>query len=204
MRKADAIGVGMGLVLLAVASCQYLGEKRRQREELAFECSYRLRYLYNSYIVFKGDGGTLVPEILSTSSFTNRSSLPVDLPAKVFGRLCLPNILHQKNLVCPRDVRRPAETLANLNNANISYFLGVYDGFDDSETILAGNRNFTDSTGVVRSAAELSFGWRPNQGLHGTNGYLLFGDGSVRLTTSAQLRSAMTNGDNQHTVFLIP
>jgi hypothetical protein len=160
--------------------------------------------MYYTYLAAQNDGVALVPEIPSASSFTNTTSLPVDLPAKVFGRLCLPNMLRPFQLACPRDLRRAAETVSSLKNSNISYFWGVYDGFGDSETILAGNRNFTDSTGVVRSAADLSFGWRPNQELHGTNGYLLFGDGSVRLTTSAQLRSAMTNGDNQHTVFLIP
>lgn len=106
-------------------------------------------------------------------------------------------------LVCPADERKPAETIRDMSNTNISYFVGVNATDTSPQSFLAGDRNL--GPGITPDA---EYGFSPANGRgndvtitgpicwslkmhsHGNPigaGNILMGDGSVQQTTSRGL-----------------
>jgi hypothetical protein len=201
MRKVDAIGIGIGVVAIVLAGLAF-GAKRIRRGSVA-ECPHHLKEIYVSYEVFTSEGGVLFPEFQSKSSTANLISIPPGRVADAYRLLCS-NGLASASTVCPRDTRRPASTVVSLTNSNLSYFISINTEAHEPNIILAGNRNLSESKRAIHLATESLLRWRPNEGLHGTNGYLLLRDGSVRLAGEDELRALAKRPVNNSNVILIP
>jgi prepilin-type processing-associated H-X9-DG protein len=113
-------------------------------------------------------------------------------------------------LVCPADERKPANTLTNFGNSNLSYFVGVSAGETYPQSLLGGDRNLGAGTKPDRE-----YGFSPESGrgndvaiqtnsqsgpvcwslkMHslgnsGGAGNILFGDGSVQQVTTLSFRT---------------
>jgi len=127
-----------------------------------------------------------------------------------------------KVLACPNDRARIgagdfADTPRSLMNTNarnraISYFAGMHAFYENTQTLLAGDRNIDNGTGATGSCgpARLASGatsfdparldrvkWGPE--LHGANGNIAFNDGSVQMlqgtNLQVQLQRGLTGGD---------
>jgi len=124
-----------------------------------------------------------------------------------------------KVLVCPADAGTPslAENwisqpaglaLKGYQNGAVSYFIGLHAMPNSPASLLSGDRNIAPTARnagcslMTGNVATLLGSNDPNvrwtNAIHGTFGHLLFGDGSVRFTTSEELRSVNPdNGDVQ-------
>lgn len=86
----------------------------------------------------------------------------------------------------------------NYRNLSISYFIGLSGSFHTPRYILAGDRNVFGDTTATSCSAGVSPASALNTStvawindVHGLSGNLLFFDGSVEQTTTAQLRAAV-------------
>lgn len=96
-------------------------------------------------------------------------------------------------LVCPTDQsRHPANDFSELNNSNISYFVGANADYSLPNSILAGDRNITNSGAgdvtIVRLADGTAVSWTPE--LHHSKGNVLYADGRVDELNSLWLTRA--------------
>jgi prepilin-type processing-associated H-X9-DG protein/prepilin-type N-terminal cleavage/methylation domain-containing protein len=90
----------------------------------------------------------------------------------------LANILvAPKILICPADTRLPATNFAALQNANVSYFVGVNADYAKPMSILAGDGNLATTATLLRAAAGSGLAWTSAQ--HCFKGNVLFADGHV-------------------------
>lgn len=112
-----------------------------------------------------------------------------------------------KILVCPSDTRRPARSLAELKNDNISYFMGL----DIDETrplmLLAGDRNLTVNRVPVKSGLLIvttndMLGM--TEKLHGDSVNIALVDGSVQIVGRARLKVFSAGFGNITNHLLIP
>jgi prepilin-type processing-associated H-X9-DG protein len=100
-----------------------------------------------------------------------------------------------KILLCWNDKERTnAISWENLNNQNVSYFVGVDATHDSSTNILAGDRNLTLNNvpvnlGLVSFTPGSVAGWTKK--IHNNQGNLLLSDGSVQQYGIPRLREAM-------------
>lgn len=86
-------------------------------------------------------------------------------------------------LVCPQDTRRsPVKFGSSLQNANVSYFLGVDANEMRPTDILSGDRNVTNGTRVTKGLMTITpnsrIGWE--HGPHNGYGNILMADISVQ------------------------
>ena len=118
-----------------------------------------------------------------------------------------------KLLICAVDTRTPASSFATLRNENVSYFIGKDADETKPQTILAGDRNITSSTG--NGSTDYAFGtylgtsidaaWMNT--MHVNAGNLLLSDGSVQQTTTQQLRDQISealSGGSTNVMFSLP
>jgi prepilin-type processing-associated H-X9-DG protein len=151
--------------------------------------------LYIAYDVSVRDGQLELLEI--------RNAMPADLIQ--YYRIMATNGLSRVSTVCPNDSRKAGDSMANLQLTNISYFLSLGDPqLDDAEQILAGDRNIGEPGTFVRLRRNSGLTWRPELGLHGNRGNLLFRDGSVRATDEQALRAAIDKPANERNWIGIP
>ncbi len=84
-----------------------------------------------------------------------------------------------KILLCPADIdRQPALNFSLLQNSNMSYFVGVIADYNVPLSIVAGDRNITN-TGATASLVNGSSGLRWTSELHFFKGNVLFADAHV-------------------------
>jgi type II secretory pathway pseudopilin PulG len=112
-------------------------------------------------------------------------------------------------LVCPADRRKPADTLTNFSNINVSYFVGASANDEEPTSLLGGDRNlapgatskddygFSPENGrgndvAIQTNTQASpVCWSLKMHSHGIAtgaGNILLGDGSVQQITSGSLR----------------
>lgn len=88
-----------------------------------------------------------------------------------------------KILVCPNDKKRsPAANFAfGFSDHNLSYFLGLDSGKENTSSLLSGDRNLTNrpppGNVVVSVTTNLMLGW--GKDLHSGKANVCFGDGSA-------------------------
>ena len=70
--------------------------------------------------------------------------------------------------------------------------------------LLAGDRNVTTNSGVIIGALAESIQWQPSMGLHGSQGNILFSDGSVRQANSADLKELVARDRSSTNRLAIP
>jgi prepilin-type processing-associated H-X9-DG protein len=100
-----------------------------------------------------------------------------------------------KILICPADTRRAAKRFDELQNVNLSYFVGldVKDRESRSQMFLSGDRNITNGLAPVKSILKLPptrpTGW--NETMHNGQGNVFLADGSVQRFTGESLRKSL-------------
>ena len=99
-------------------------------------------------------------------------------------------------LVCPKHSRNAASHWKTLKSKNISYFLNPVAVFDDSVSVLAGDRN-------IRALPNGTFEWDATQGLHGDHGNLVFADGHVEQDVTSDRLNAVFSGATNGNIKLI-
>jgi hypothetical protein len=122
-------------------------------------------------------------------------------------------------LVCPADERKPANSITNLANTNISYFVGVNANDTYPQAILGGDRNLGPGT-----TPDPEYGYSPADGsgndvtingpvcwslkMHSRGnpagaGNIMLGDGSAQQTTSGNLRDNWVKGAMEKNVIYL-
>ena len=102
-----------------------------------------------------------------------------------------------KILLCPVDTARTnAYSFGpNLNNWNISYFVGIEAAITNPAAFLCGDRNITNGLplrgGILDLPANRPVGW--TQRIHVNQGNVCFADGSVHQLTTAGLRQGLAS-----------
>lgn len=127
-----------------------------------------------------------------------------------------------KILWCPSDERRRAaaafnpsplasETPSSFGNQHISYFLGLNASEDQPQTILAGDRNLTNESGVLGPGRHVLVAGSKlglDDQIHQNSGNILLGDGSVQRLTSGRLRDqfrdALSDSGLASNIWLFP
>jgi prepilin-type processing-associated H-X9-DG protein len=103
-------------------------------------------------------------------------------------------LVSPKLLVCPADNRAAATNFAGLQNANVSYFVGVDADYSQPNSLLSGDRNLTNDFGarstILRLGPLSSLRWTAE--LHRFKGNLLFADGRVLERNTPGLTAAAT------------
>lgn len=96
-----------------------------------------------------------------------------------------------KILLCPADGRTEATRFAGLQSENVSYFVVANARYGHAMSVLAGDRNLTNTLGSAPVAEALpSFRWTHE--LHAFKGNLLFADGHIEKHNNASLASIAT------------
>jgi prepilin-type processing-associated H-X9-DG protein len=95
-------------------------------------------------------------------------------------------------LKCPKDSRSPQAQWVELQNKNISYFIGLDAEMTDKKTILSGDRHLNGiSNSVVDIQSLKPSTWNGSESRHGTMGNILFSDGGVRQVSSQELQNVL-------------
>jgi len=109
-------------------------------------------------------------------------------------RMLTNDFLEPKYFRCPSDKRKAANSLKELKNQNVSYFVGV----DISEAMpamwLTGDRNLTTNksdvrTGLITLTTNDSLGWSDK--MHNQYGQVGLADGSVQQTHTVTVHSLL-------------
>ena len=106
------------------------------------------------------------------------------------NELTMPRILY-----CPSDSQRDwaHNSWPSLSNSNLSYFVNVDAVETNITVVLAGDRNLTNGTRIVRGMLSLPpdrpVGWTAD--MHEQQGNVLLVDGSVQQITTLRLRDAL-------------
>ncbi len=100
------------------------------------------------------------------------------------------DLQNPKILVCPADrARLVASDFQDFNNLNISYFVGANADYGQPNSILAGDRNITNTSAAVSTILRLADGtsveWTDE--MHVNKGNVLYADGRVEELNSAGL-----------------
>lgn len=97
-----------------------------------------------------------------------------------------------KILICPADTRLPAANLSALQNANLSYFVGVNADYGKAGSVLAGDRNIVNlplsNPSIVHGGAGNQLRWTKE--LHERKGNVLFADAHVEEWTPSLLAAS--------------
>jgi prepilin-type N-terminal cleavage/methylation domain-containing protein/prepilin-type processing-associated H-X9-DG protein len=80
-------------------------------------------------------------------------------------------------LVCPADRRPAATNFSELQNSNVSYFVGVTADYSEPMSILSGDGNLSGPASLVHGASGRRLTW--SAAVHRYKGNVLFADGHV-------------------------
>ena len=109
-----------------------------------------------------------------------------------------------KLLVCPADSRPPAANFSALQNANLSYFIGVDAEYDKPGSILSGDRNIANvppsNPTIVHGGTGNRLRW--TEELHELKGNVLFSDAHVEEWTQPLLAASPNNAGPTADYFL--
>lgn len=109
-----------------------------------------------------------------------------------------------KILICPADTRLPAVNFSALQNANLSYFIGVNADYDRPGSVLVGDRNLANVThpspSIVHGGAGNQLRW--TRELHEYKGNVLFSDAHVEEWTPTLLAASPNSAGTTADYFL--
>lgn len=200
MSRNDWLGLSLACVvlwaLMIACHAQFRGTAVKT------ECSAHLKNLYWAYEAFSSERGAPITEVSARLGGTKELVLDPAAVASHFRVLCS-NGISFKQLVCPLDSRKAAPSLSALSAHNISYFISVASQDEADRRILAGNRNIAPAGTILRQTNSV-LRWREEMGLHGSYGYILLYDGTVKAMDNDGLKSLSTNRENQANIFAVP
>jgi type II secretory pathway pseudopilin PulG len=173
-----AIVVGVVVLLAAaVVPAVVRANFKASRES----CVARLKQTGIAARIFETDNGGDYPWAIPTNrggtlEFTTSGSETFRHFQVLSNELNTPRVI-----LCPEDLRSQALSWAGLSNSNISYFVNLDTTNELPESVLGGDRNISErSSFILEARSQAPPKWVPSVGLHGAQGYLLFGDGSVQ------------------------
>jgi prepilin-type N-terminal cleavage/methylation domain-containing protein len=197
------------LVLLAVLVAMLAPTRPRSR----IACKYNLKQIGTAFRMWANDNSNAYPMEVSTN---NGGSREFAFGPDVFRHFqAMQNELRQSPqlVLCPYDIKRFAATnFINIDNSNISYFVGITVSATNTSTdvFLSGDRNITNELGSRRGLQRLttndSAGWTIDNhgGADDPTGNILLSDGSVQQMNTSRLRQALKKPGVAPTVVAVP
>jgi competence protein ComGC len=100
-------------------------------------------------------------------------------------------------LTCPADKRRPIRVFESLANSNLSYFVVLNADGEHPEMALAGDRNLTNGSSLVRGVLTLTTNRPPGwtRELHNTCGQIVLSGGSVEQLSTPRLQAGLQSSE---------
>jgi hypothetical protein len=146
--RRDLIVVIAVVTFLSLFIMTPASQRARQKVE-RISCVNNLDQIGTAYRIWANDNGGLFP-----FNMTNASSGSTEISHGDDGRWVWRNFeLMAKQLgsepqilTCPADERKPATTLSNIANTNISYFVGDVGDGSNPQSLLGGDRNLGPGT----------------------------------------------------------
>jgi prepilin-type N-terminal cleavage/methylation domain-containing protein/prepilin-type processing-associated H-X9-DG protein len=199
------------IAIIAVLAALLLPALTRSKQRAQrIECIANLKQLGTAFHIFAHDhqgkfpmqvsvteGGAMEyvqagNEVAGTFYFSYRQFIPLG------NELVAPRLL-----LCPAEMDRPpAMAFGTLQNSNLSYFVGVNADYNQPESILAGDRNITNSAKATASLVRGAYKLRWTQELHVFKGNLLFADAHVEERNNASMD--LPAGTPPNVTFFLP
>ena len=179
------IAILAGLLLPALA--------RSKSKAIITQCRNNVRQTGTGFRLWSDDNNSHYPQQAPVAKGGAMEAVLRGETFRVFQ--CMSNELSTPRLlVCPADDRAPAANFASLQNANLSYFVGVDADESNPRLFLSGDRNLAVNgtpaqTGLVKVKTSDSLSW--TEEMHRGEGNVGKADGSAWAFTSAQLQQAL-------------
>lgn len=189
------VGCAIGMAFLVVP----------KRKPCRMSCANNLRMDGIAIAEYVADHNGMLPHSVSTNEGGSLEHVGIQEAAYLHYRALAQYFPTPLSVHCPQDTRQPATDWSHVWNSNISYFYGLDSSVTLPRSMLMGDRNISGQSGRIldlRRGADL--GWVRSIGLHGAQGNVLFGDGSVEMLTSEALRSAITKTGTESNRVAVP
>lgn len=195
------------IAILAALLLPAFGKAREQARRAS--CVNNLRQLGVAFHSFAHDHGSRFPmqvpasEGGSLTSAIGTNGIPDEIAPAYRHLQSLSNeLVTPKLLICPADVRIPAEKFSRLENENVSYLVAVNSTLGKSSDVLSGDRNIVTgtATGVLQTDASENLHLRWTDELHRTQGNLLFADGHVEKQNNPALQKTFTQSGSSSVI----
>jgi hypothetical protein len=184
------------LAIVAVAAFFFLTQSRRARRSSRVGCIAFLHQIGVTFRLSANDNDGAFP----------MTKLPLTNSAAFYFRAAWDQMSSPKMLVCDTDLRKPSITFSNLQDENISYFLGLDASDQSPDSILSGDRNITLNPTPPGKIWELgtnkNVGW--SKLLHQGRGNILLSDGSIQTVEEKKLRSILSKTGNPTNRIVMP
>ena len=185
------------IAILSVMLLPVLSKTKGRSKQIA--CLSQLKQIGLGFISFAHDHGDKFPFQVSTKDGGTLELLQIaqqsgDEVLYAFRHFqAISNEVNEpKIFVCPADFRTPADTMREMKNDNVSYFLAVTADWSRPDSLLAGDRNISDGESkgsIVKWTAMSKPVW--TRAIHEFQGNLLFAGGHVERTGNSGLAVAM-------------
>lgn len=194
MTLLDLLVILVVITILAVLILPSM--MRPARSHFGLQCVNNLKQIGLAARIWEGDNNDKYPWAVSC---TNGGSMELTTGFGAFRsfQVMSNELSTPKTLICPQetDAYRFIATNFNLNNSNISFFVGVDANEGRPTMILSGDHNITNGMRLRNSLLDLitnrPAGWTTE--VHNKVGNLLLADGSVQQVSISGLRQTITN-----------
>jgi prepilin-type processing-associated H-X9-DG protein len=196
-RRFGAFNLVELLVVIAVVAVMVgmlLPARHRPVKAERIKCVNNLKNIGLSFRIFATDHQDRFPFEVPVNE--GGSSNEVSSGTVYLHFLVMSNELSTPKLLsCPADrKRKPARSFAELQNVNVSYFVGLNASEKEPQTFLAGDRNLTTNgqpvgPGLIELTPDLKVGWTKE--IHNLQGNVAMGDGSVQQFPVPRLADAL-------------
>lgn len=190
---------------IAVLAAMMLPSGGGPRKARRINCANNLKHIDESFMLWSQMRDGELPMQVSTNKGGTLELIQSGSACVHFLSLTNSGLIEPRFLICPSDERsdwRFQKSISEIDETNVSYFVGIDATLKNPKTILAGDRNLQADNlptkkGLLTLTKSSSLGWA--NGLHFTNsisgsgGNILFADGHV-----VYLKPKMLNADFQN------
>ena len=200
------VGLLIIIALLAILAAMLLPAlaKAKQRAQ-RINCVNNLKQCAISFMIWAGDNGDRFP--MSVPATQGGTMEWVDGGNAFRHFQVMSNELNTpKILICPSDTRSVVYRFRELENQNLSYFVGLDATNTLPQGLLTGDRNVTNGLAPQRTVlalrADRPAGWTP--AIHVGQGNIGLTDGSVQQVTKTGLQSLLQSTGNRNNRIALP